>query len=434
MSWLQDLAGKAENILNSIDKNAATVLQSTSGGSKTTPATTTSDFNDGDRNSRTPSQTPPLATTTVDIQSEITPSSFKRVNSTHSLRSTQSPNRSHQSSSSSSAKALSLGGSPAAANIPHSKHFPDNDDDAPSAEEQSPSGSSNELLAVEVEQNTSVERQHHQPQPVDTSITMPDDERPKLPHSPAVASSDPAELLHELNALKIVLSQMRDERDGALQRAHRLQRDLLAAQAGHAQLAALDDQCAALRVRCDELTAQCAHRDRENSTHRSEIADLQRRLQHAARTESELQSAVRSGDATAQQAAIELQSYRVRAHDQLRAKEQEIDDLRRGHSGPDRIEAVAARSEREADVVDQSDERQLLEQRISEYRSEIAERKREFDLKAMQTIELEARNDELAARCETSAKQLEAVRSDNRALKEKLAQELAKAAVIIKAK
>lgn len=249
MSWFQDLAGKAENILNKIDQNAATVLQQ--GASKT---------DDNNATTSTMERAPVL----FEIESEMLPphpemGPFKKSASSISLT--------HKDASPKS-KALSLRPSPSLGDV--QKHHPKQPALQPAAADTI--GSANTTVSLDGGRSTST------PQPVTFTMesSFTSSRRSSVSSAAAAAPLDPdvvvptvavphvamslaveatASVHSELAALKIVLNEIKAERDEAKHEMRSLQSDLYNLQIT-SNVSAWEAKCTALQAAGEE------HRER----------------------------------------------------------------------------------------------------------------------------------------------------------------------------
>lgn len=302
MSWLQDLAGKAENLLNKIDQNAATVLQQSASKSTTEVASVVA-----------PNKLPPPVM--LEIESDKPPSNaFIRHPSNLSLASSNQ-------SSSPKPKALSLrGASPALSDAPKSAAVPsaavyimpsapassvdsspgDIDAPAPFANQTSPSAATSRRSSV-----SSVTR----PGPVDAATTLSADQQ------------------NELVALKIILSEIKAERDDARNEVRSLQNELFNLQA-NATVSLLEANCASLQRTNEELAASVESLQQSNGSYVKTISELEQRLARNVQSEAEMRSKIEWINKESAQAVNELQQYRSRAQSTLQLKDRLIEQLR----------------------------------------------------------------------------------------------------------
>lgn len=313
MSWFQDLAGKAENILNKIDQNAATVLQQSSSRSSNVDAPATP------ASKSLSSATAPPPPVLLEIQSETPLPAFKRNSSSLSVASS---NR----SASPRPKALSLrGASPALSDGPHKPQTPP----VPSA----PTTSVDDGPA-DIEAATDAALTHQSSPSAATSRRSSVSSTRPAGHQPDTSATPPLSVdqHNELVALKIVLNEIKAERDDARHEVRSLQNDLYALQA-NSKLSHLEAAHAALQRSSDELAAHNESLQQSNARYVKSISELEQRLGKSVQSEAEMRSKIEWVNKEAAQAVNELQQYRSRAQSTLQLKDRLIEQLQQAQSG-----------------------------------------------------------------------------------------------------
>ncbi|KAG4070219.1 hypothetical protein HA402_003909 [Bradysia odoriphaga] len=269
MSWFTDLAGKAENILNKIDQNAATVLHQTSNTKSTTyPVESLSDVRH-------------------EISHTLTPT--KRIVPI------------------SSSKKLSLKLDPGDPDVDVTTEI-DNAaaDDRQSvgslSRRSSSSRAGDESTVIEVTQ---------------TSV------------SPSLLSSMKGTVgfEQELAAMKIVLSEVKTERDelkveleSALTQLKVVNKQSL--------IAELDAKCEQLEREKELFADQVDNLKRSNENYVKSISELESRLSKSQQMESDLHKKLDWAKRESEQTTVELQQYRSRAQTTLQMKDKIIEQLK----------------------------------------------------------------------------------------------------------
>lgn len=267
MSWLTDLAGKAENILNKIDQNAATVLQQSV---STKPSSYPNDV-------------------LIDIKNEIS-TPIKR---------------------NSSSKKLLLRADPS--DVVDDKDSENTTDDRRSLNSMSRRSSSSRAA----DEGTVIEV-------------------PQMSVSSSLLSSMKGTVgfEQELAAMKIVLSEVKSERDDL-----KAELESVLTQLKQMNKQSLIDE---LNAKCEQLDAEkelladrIENLELSNDNYVKSINDLELKLSKSQQSESDLANKLDWAKRETEQAAIELQQYRSRAQSTLQMKDKIIEQLKEKHSTDD---------------------------------------------------------------------------------------------------
>uniref|UniRef100_A0A2M4AN03 Putative golgin subfamily protein a member 5 n=1 Tax=Anopheles triannulatus TaxID=58253 RepID=A0A2M4AN03_9DIPT len=281
MSWLQDLAGRAENILTKIDQNAATVLQ------------TRPDSDDVDGST-------PLLEVSVTKSESIPQNTPKPRNITKTSHlALRSPKRMGKSASTSSFDRSSA-----------------NDQDVEDT-----------LSAKSEKQNfseTSSRRSSISSKKEGTVIDM---------STIAIAAPNPAghefsySIEKELAATKIILAEVKSERDELKSELDNALSQLSNGET-EAKLMQLEALCESLAEEKNDLSVKLLNIEEANGKYVKSISELESTVAKHMQSEQELQSKLETAKLEAENAMSELQQYRVRAHATLQLKEKTIDQLK----------------------------------------------------------------------------------------------------------
>ncbi len=259
MSWFTDLAGKAENILNKIDQNAATVLQQ----SVTNPSTTYPDES------------------LIDYKMETSTSLTPAIQRPMKL----------------SSKKLLLRADPGDTADETSENDNNTPDDRQSVSSLSSSRAADEGgTVIEV---------------------------PQMSVSPSLLSSMKGKIgfEQELAAMKIVLSEVKSERDD-------LRAELESILNKQSLVAELDARCDQLTNENDQLSYTIENLQRSNENYVKSISDLELKLSKSQQNETDLFNKLDWAKRESEQTAIELQQYRSRAQSTLQMKDKIIEQLK----------------------------------------------------------------------------------------------------------
>lgn len=280
MSWLQDLAGKAENILTKIDQNAATVL-------------TRQSAENGDVEA-----VEPLLEVTATIPAvESSPVPAKLPAS----------------------KALSL-------NVKSSS--------SPRGMVRSASSASHERTSSYIEiEGGSVKSERQAASSRRSSISSKKDGTViEFTAAPAVVSSNTGPdsgytLEKELAATKIILAEVKSERDELKIELDSAQ-SLLNNSEHEDKIKELETLCQALIDEKNELFVKQTSIEESNAKYIKSISELESIVSKHIQNEQELQQKLDMARAETNNATAELQQYRVRAHATLQLKEKMIEQLK----------------------------------------------------------------------------------------------------------
>lgn len=230
MSWFQELAGKAENILNKIDQNAATVLQPSSSGKP---------------------DDVPVVLEVADIAAAAVAAGFKRSASALSLSSLRTE-------ASPKPKALSLRASPSLSDVRKSTSTTTTTTVIPAVDGGGPSVSIDlmndiddaEASAALVASTTASTSRRSS---VSSSVRTDRVEQPVFTAvAPTAGPNGDGSVNSEVLALKIVLNEIKAERDDARNEVRSLQNDLYTLQTS-SNVADLEASCSILQDSNAEL-------------------------------------------------------------------------------------------------------------------------------------------------------------------------------------
>lgn len=282
MSWLQDLAGKAENILTKIDQNAATVL-------------TRQSAENGDVEASEPlvevTTVPGTTTTAMVMDSTSAPGPMKLpISKGLSLNVKTSPRGMIRSASSASHERSS---------------FVDFDSGSVKSERQNSSrrssiSSKKDGTVIEFTTNS-----------VESS-----------------AVSNPGYSLEkELAATKIILAEVKSERDELKIELDSAQSQLSNSE-NEAKVKELESLCQVLIDEKNDLFIKLTSIDESNAKYIKSISELESIVSKHMQNEQELHQKLETAKAETNNAIAELQQYRVRAHATLQLKEKMIEQLK----------------------------------------------------------------------------------------------------------
>ncbi|XP_049538175.1 golgin-84 [Anopheles darlingi] len=291
MSWLQDLAGRAENILTKIDQNAATVLQ------------TRPDSDDVD------GSTPLMEVSVSKSESapQNTPKPRNITKTSHLV--VRSPKRMGKSASNSSFDR----------SIANDQDMEDTL--SSKSERQNFSETSSRRSSISSKKEGTV---------IDMS-TMP------------IAAPNPAghefsySIEKELAATKIILAEVKSERDELKTELDNALSQLSNGET-EAKLMQLEALCESLAEEKNDLSAKLLNIEEANSKYVKSISELESTVAKHMQSEQELQTKLEMAKLEAENAMSELQQYRVRAHATLQLKEKTIDQLKEQITNIDRSE------------------------------------------------------------------------------------------------
>ncbi|XP_058062208.1 golgin-84 [Anopheles bellator] len=271
MSWLQDLAGKAENILTKIDQNAATVLQNRPDDVDGTPLLEVSVTSEGP------------------VQTTIKPRSTTKT----SHLNVRSPKK--------LAKPVAY----------ERNNEPDADTLSSKSERQNFSETSSRRSSINSKKEGTV---------IDMSTVVATNPNP-AGHEFSYC------IEKELAATKIILAEVRSERD-------ELKTDLDSAMSQlsngetEAKLVELESLCESLVEEKNDLSGKLLNMEEANSKYVKSISELESTVAKHLQNEQELHARLETAKLEAENAMSELQQYRVRAHATLQLKEKTIEQLK----------------------------------------------------------------------------------------------------------
>lgn len=284
MSWLQDLAGKAENILTKIDQNAATVL-------------TRQPAENGD----VEASEPLVEVTTV---SGAPSTATLAIESTFASAPVKLP----------TSKGLSL-----------------------SIKTSSPRGMIRSASSTSHERNSSVDfdtgsvKSERQQSSRRSSISSKKDgtviEFTAAPAGGSVVSNSDYSLERELAAIKIILAEVKSERD-ELKVELDSALSQLSSSANDVKVKELENLCQVLIDEKNELFIKLTSIEESNAKYIKSISELESIVSKHMQNEQELNQKLEIAKVETSNAISELQQYRVRAHATLQLKEKMIEQLK----------------------------------------------------------------------------------------------------------
>ncbi|XP_058129143.1 golgin-84 [Anopheles ziemanni] len=311
MSWFQDLAGRAENILTKIDQNAATVLQ------------TRPDSDDVD--------TPLLE---VSVASETTaPKPAKpRIVSTGSILSVKN----------------SKGMTRSASNSSYERNIDENIETLSSkSEKQNFSDTSSRRSSLNSKKDGTV---------IDMSAVMS--------NNATVPALDPGYSVEkELAAMKIILAEVKSERDELKSELDNAM-SLLSNGEAEAKLLDLEALCQSLADEKNDLATKLLGIEESNSKYVKSISELESTVAKHIQSEQELSAKLETTKLEAENTLSELQQYRIRAHATLQLKEKTIEQLK------EQITAISSGGNSDPDVATVSNSEQILQIELEQTRQE----------------------------------------------------------------
>lgn len=256
MSWFTDLAGKAENILNKIDQNAATVLQQ----------------------QQSVAAHPDERLTDVKIESSTSPTPTKRPVKKLLLRAAADPETVDE--------------------ITENDNTPTDDRRSIGSRRSSSSRAADEGTGTVIEV-------------------------PQMSVSPALLSSMKGSIgfEQELAAMKIVLSEVKSERDD-------LRAELESLLNKQSLVDDLDAKCEQLANENELLADKISNLERSNENYVKSISELELKLSKSQQNENDLISKLDWAKRESEQSAMELTQYRSRAQSTLQMKDKIIEQLK----------------------------------------------------------------------------------------------------------
>lgn len=314
-SWFSELAGKAENILNKIDQNAANVLKNENGGERDQLLEIKCNGDVVDS---------PKSDNKLDV-TQLS-ASIKRNYSTNALKLPRSQKK-LQSVSPDRKSHLDQSTPQPAKNESNLQNIVNVDDDLLSVTTTMQSNASNSSRRSSCSSRT---------EGFQTVIEYPIEKREsQLKNGTAMHTSSSSNSLqnvvtdekNELMATKIVLAQVKCERD-------KLKADILDLE-NQLETAECNDLIAELTATCDKLTSdneqliqKLEKIEQINSTYIKTNSELETTLAKLHQTELDSREKMQWTKNEAEQAAFELQQYRSRAQTTLQMKDDIIAELR----------------------------------------------------------------------------------------------------------
>ncbi|XP_035904231.1 golgin-84 [Anopheles stephensi] len=284
MSWFQDLAGKAENILTKIDQNAATVLQTrpTSGDVEGAPLLEVSVMTNEAPSPNVPK--PRMVVSKSSLLSKKMPKGMVRSAS----------NASYEKSQEQEAETQSV-----------------------KSEKPNISGSSSRRSSLTSKKDGTV---------IDMSELVTN-------HSSHDVREPNYSIEKEMAALKIVLAEVKAERDelkGELDTALSQQ---LSNGETESKLLELEVLCQNLSTEKNSLAGKLLAIEEVNSKYVKSISELESTIAKHIQSEQELNGKLETAKLETENVLSELQQYRVRAHATLQLKEKTIEQLKEQMNG-----------------------------------------------------------------------------------------------------
>lgn len=322
MSWFSELAGKAENILNKIDQNAANVLKSEVEQSNDT------NFNNA-----------------INIDKESQPStntssSIKRTFSSNSLKLLRTPKK-----TATSTIAITSYVDNETQNGEENENFNKNDKQfltiaSNGIDEPEPQLSNKSNASNSSRRSSCSSRTEGPVTVIECPIVQNESEKNDIMSTSAISTSSAAssksqqmsgEDRNELSALKIILTQVKSERD-----RFKTEVDNLTNQATHSKaneiIAELEETCNQLASENEDLTKKFNGLMQTNNEYIKTISELETTVAKHRQTEVELIEKLNWTKSESEQAVFELQQYRARAQHTLQMKDQLIEELRTNNS------------------------------------------------------------------------------------------------------
>ncbi|XP_052888499.1 golgin-84 [Anopheles moucheti] len=284
MSWFQDLAGKAENILTKIDQNAATVLQTRPG----------SDDVEG---------VPLLEVSVMTNEVASQQGTKTRVVSKSSLLNKKVPRGMIRSGSNASYE---------------KNQEPEAETPSLKSEKQNMSGSSSRRSSLNSKKEGTV-------------IDMSELVAKKLTYTEREPNYS---IEKELAAIKIVLAEIKAERDELKSELDTALSQQLVNGETENKLLELEVLCQNLSEEKNILAGKLLSIEEANGKYVKSISELESTIAKHIQCEQELNSKLETAKLETENALAELQQYRVRAHATLQLKEKTIEQLKEQmHSG-----------------------------------------------------------------------------------------------------
>lgn len=289
MSWLSDLAGKAENILNKIDQNAANVLKSET------------------------DQLIEVKCNGDNVKMGI--STIKRTTSSHSLRLLRTPkknvNKSEEVDTRNKDEKIAI-------------NITNNNDDsvkAPGSVSNASNSSRRSSWSSRTEAITVIEY------PIaPLAVTAPITDMNSSVHSVQSIQSTEDER-NELAAVKIVLAQMKSERDQLKSELDELNQQV-AMDHTNELVADLERTCNELTTEKEQLSDRLEEISLANAAYLKSISELETTVSKLHQSEIDLAEKLNWAKSEREQAIQELQQYRSRAQHTLQLKDQLIEELK----------------------------------------------------------------------------------------------------------
>lgn len=336
-SWFSDLAGKAENILNKIDQNAANVLKN----DPTEQLLEVKCNGDDDR-----VQQKQLLLTTS--------SSIKRNISSNSLKLQRTPKK--QQPTVIEPKVVGLTATPPIKTDSKSLSVNSIPDENYLRESSRRSSCSSRTEGVQ----TVIEY------PMEKSLT--DFKSSASSQSLQIADDEKAELM----ATKIMLNQVKVERDQVQAELNDLQKQVANAQTNEI-IASLEETCDRLTTDNEQLTRRLDDLEANCNQYIKTISDLETTVAKLHQTELDLNEKMAWMRSESEQAAFELQQYRSRAQNTLQMKDELIAQLKSAHQktadGGDEAEMDA--HVKQIETMELAKERDALAEEIKMLRNQL---------------------------------------------------------------
>lgn len=338
-SWFSDLAGKAENILNKIDQNAANVLKN----DPTEQLLEVKCNGDDDR-----VQQKQLLLTTS------TSSSIKRNISSNSLKLQRTPKK--QQPTVIEPKIVGLTATPAIKTDSKSLSANSIPDENYLRESSRRSSCSSRTEGVQ----TVIEY------PMEKSLT--DFKSSASSHSLQIADDEKAELM----ATKIMLNQVKVERDQVQAELNDLQKQVANAQTNEI-IASLEETCDRLTTDNEQLTRRLDDLETNCNQYIKTISDLETTVAKLHQTELDLNEKMAWMRSESEQAAFELQQYRSRAQNTLQMKDELIAQLKSAHqkTGDGGDDAEMDAHVKQIETMELAKERDALAEEIKMLRNQL---------------------------------------------------------------
>lgn len=303
MSWLSDLAGRAENILNKIDQNAANVLK-----------TDTEQLLEVKSNG--------------DVSELPASPSMRIVGSSNALKLTRAK----------IPDPIKIGKVPLNVSNEDTNQKSSLSNASSSSRRSSWSSRTEGVTVIEFPIATVTDAV------ADAATTVPAVQSDMSTSMHSVQSNLSAEdERHELAAIKIVLAQMKAERDQFKAELDELMKEI-AAKDDSKLIADLEQACRELSTEREQLYDKLEEINATSIAYQRRVFELEATVTKLHQTEVELNERITSSRSEVEHAVQELQQYRVRAQNTLQMKDQLIEELKGGSANLSAVDSIIVQS------------------------------------------------------------------------------------------